>query len=397
MKTLKPKERMAIPRQDMPEQDADRRRNNYEEVPHGFSPETAVEEARRCLNCKKPKCIEGCPVNIDIPAFVKLIEAEDYIGAAKKLKETNTLPAVTGRVCPQETQCECLCVAGKKGEPVSIGRLERFAADYERNAGAIELPEVAPPTGKKVAIVGSGPAGLTVAGDLVKLGHQVTIYEALHLTGGVLMYGIPEFRLPKEIVQTEISFLTRLGVEIVTDFVVGMADSVDKLLEGGFDSVFIGSGAGLPMFMRIPGENLVGVFSANEYLTRSNLMKAFKFPEYGTPPVDSKKVVTVGGGNVAMDSARTALRLGSESTIRKKRRLRRGRHRFRSRNGNSRHGPGQDRRAVDRPLPQDRTQPGSAAAAGREEEEAEGGSNGEGGAGGENAEGGQSGQGGLGV
>jgi len=312
---MKAKERMAIPRQKMPEQDPLKRRHNYNEVPYGFPEEIAIKEAQRCIKCKKPKCIEGCPVNIDIPGFIGLIEEGKFVEAARKLKEQNSLPAVTGRVCPQETQCECKCVLANKGDPVSIGRLERFAADYERQSGEIELPEIAPPTGKRVVIVGAGPAGLTVAGDLIKLGHQVTVFEALHEPGGVLMYGIPEFRMPKEIVQSEISYLARLGVEIHTDYVVGKVLTVDELIQEGYDAVFIGSGAGLPMFMKIPDENLVGVYSANEYLTRSNLMKAFRFPEYGTSPIHSKKVVVVGGGNVAMDSARTAVRIGAQSTI----------------------------------------------------------------------------------
>ena len=311
---MNPKERMAIPRQTMLEQDPTVRIHNYDEVPHGFSEETAIKEAQRCLGCKKPMCVAGCPVCIDIPGFIKLIEEGKFAEAARKLKEENSLPAVTGRVCPQETQCEIKCVLAKKGDPVSIGRLERFAADYERNTGQIEIPKVSVSTGKKVAIVGSGPAGLTVAGDLIKLGHQVTVFEALHLPGGVLMYGIPEFRLPKEIVLTEVNYLKSLGVKIRMDVVIGMAISVKQLLKD-YDVVFIGSGAGLPKFMKIPGENLIGVYSANEYLTRSNLMKAFRFPEYGTSPIRSKKVVTIGGGTVAMDSARTALRLGAESEI----------------------------------------------------------------------------------
>ena len=313
---MKPKERMAIPRQKMPEQDPRKRRHNYDEVPYGFSEETAVKEAQRCLKCKKPQCVPGCPVNIDIPGFIALIEEGKFVEAGRKLKEENSLPAVTGRVCPQETQCEAKCIVGKKGQPVSIGRLERFAADFERRSGQVELPELPPRTGKRVAVIGCGPAGLTVAGDLIKLGHEVVIFEALHLPGGVLMYGIPEFRLPKEIVQAEVSYLKDLGVVIHTDYIVGKAASLNELLEKeGYDTIFIGTGAGLPMFMRIPGENLIGVYSANEYLTRSNLMKAYLFPEYGTAPVYSKKVVVVGGGNVAMDSARTALRLGAESTI----------------------------------------------------------------------------------
>ena len=310
-KEKKPK----VPRQKMPEQDPRRRRSNFEEVPYGYTEELAMAEASRCLKCKKPLCITGCPVNIRIPDFIKLIEEGKFIEAAWKLKEQNTLPAVTGRVCPQETQCEILCILGKKGDPVAIGRLERFAADYERKFGTAQLPELPSPTGKKVAIIGAGPAGLTVAGDLVMLGHKVTIFEALQVTGGVLVYGIPEFRLPKAIVKYEVDYLRRLGVEILTDYVVGKARTVEELFKEGFDAIFIGTGAGLPMFMDIPGENFVGVYSANEYLTRSNLMKSFRFPEYGTAPIRSKKVITVGGGNVAMDSARTALRLGAESII----------------------------------------------------------------------------------
>lgn len=309
------KERMAIPRQKMPEQDQAERRRNYKEVTYGFTEELAKQEARRCLRCKNPKCVEGCPVNIRIPDFIALIEEGKFLEAARKIKEQDSLPAVTGRVCPQETQCECRCILAHKGSPVSIGRLERFVADYERKSGNIKFPNIAHKTGKSVAIVGAGPAGLTAAGDLIKLGHKVVVFEALHQPGGVLMYGIPEFRLPKEIVQAEISYLTKLGVEIRTDYIVGKLLTVDELLKNGYDAVFIGTGAGLPMFMEIPGENLVGVYSANEYLTRSNLMKAFLFPEYGTSPIYSKKAVTVGGGNVAMDSARTAVRMGAQSIV----------------------------------------------------------------------------------
>lgn len=310
-KEKKPK----IPRQSMPEQDPRRRRHNYEEVPYGYTEDLAMTEAKRCLKCKKPLCMTGCPVNIRIPDFIRLVEEGKFIEAAWKLKEQNTLPAVTGRVCPQESQCEAKCILGKKGEPVAIGRLERFAADFERRAGQVKLPTLPAPTGKSVAIIGAGPAGLTVAGDLVKLGHRITIFEALHEPGGVLVYGIPEFRLPKEIVRYEVDYLRKLGVEILTDYVVGKARTVDELLMNGYGAVFIGTGAGLPMFIGIPGENLVGVYSANEYLTRSNLMKAFRFPEYATTPIRSKRVITVGAGNVAMDSARTALRLGAESVI----------------------------------------------------------------------------------
>ncbi|MBU0518163.1 NADPH-dependent glutamate synthase [bacterium] len=303
--------REKIPRQQMPEQEADVRRHNFKEVPFGFTPELAQREASRCLFCKKPKCVAGCPVNIDIPAFIRLIKEGDFDGAAKKLKEENALPAICGRVCPQEEQCEIVCVTGIKDEPVAIGRLERFAADYERDNNLVTIPKKAPATGKKAAIVGCGPAGLTVAGELAKLGHDVTIYEALHQPGGVLMYGIPEFRLPKAIVNAEVDYVKKLGVEIIYNAVIGRYLTVDEL-QGQYDSIFLGTGAGLPYFMNIPGENLNGVYSANEYLTRSNLMRAYLFPEYDTPVVQSKKVAVLGGGNVAMDSARTALRLGAE-------------------------------------------------------------------------------------
>ena len=306
------KKREKIPRQKMPEQDPKERRHNFKEVPFGYTPELAQLEARRCLQCKKPKCIEGCPVGVQIPEFIKLIVEGDFIGAAKKIKETNALPAICGRVCPQENQCESTCILGRKEEPVAIGRLERFVADYEREAGEVELPKKAPPTGKKVAIIGSGPSGLTVAGDLILLGHDVTIFEALHKPGGVLIYGIPEFRLPKAIVEAEVNYLQRLGVKVMVDSVIGNLFTVDELLKE-YDAVFIGIGAGLPIFMNIPGENLCGIYSANEYLTRSNLMKAYLFPEYDTPIAKGKNVAVLGGGNVAMDSARTALRLGAEN------------------------------------------------------------------------------------
>ena len=311
--TDKKKKKEKIPRQSMPEQDPKVRAKNFDEVPLGYTEEQAVLEAKRCIQCKKPTCITGCPVDVDIPGFIKLIVEEDFIGAAHKLKETNALPAVCGRVCPQEDQCEKVCVLGKKGDPVAIGRLERFAADYERESGNIMIPEVAPPTGKKVAIVGAGPAGLTIAGDLVKLGHDVTVFEALHKAGGVLIYGIPEFRLPKSIVDAEVDYLKKLGVKIVVNAAIGRVKTVDELFEEGFDAVFLGVGAGAPVFMNIPGENLSGIYSANEYLTRSNLMKAYRFPEYDTPIVCGKNVAVVGGGNVAMDSVRTALRLGAEN------------------------------------------------------------------------------------
>jgi glutamate synthase (NADPH/NADH) small chain len=305
-----------IPRQPMPEQAPKDRARNFEEVPYGYSEQSAILEASRCLACKKPRCVEGCPVNIDIPGFIALVQEGKFIEAAWKIKEQNALPAVCGRVCPQEEQCEKLCVLGVKGEPVAIGRLERFAADYERGSGKIKVPQIPAGTGNRVAVVGAGPAGLTVAGDLIKRGHAVTVFEALQEAGGVLTYGIPEFRLPKVIVQAEVNYLKKLGVEFVMDFVVGRNSTIRELMNGeGYHAVFIGSGAGLPSFMRIPGENLVGVYSANEYLTRSNLMKAYLFPKYDTPPIKRQRVAVVGGGNVAMDSARTALRLGGDVTI----------------------------------------------------------------------------------
>jgi len=306
------KKKTQIPRTPMPEQEPKVRAKNFDEVPFGYNPELAKLEASRCLQCKKPACVAGCPVSIDIPAFISLILQEDFRGAARKLKEMNSLPAVCGRVCPQEDQCEKVCILGKKGEPVAIGRLERFAADFEQKQGEFILPPMAPPTGKKVAAVGSGPAGLTLAGDLIKKGHKVTVFEALHKAGGVLVYGIPEFRLPKDIVQSEVDYLEKLGVEIRTDMVIGQIFTVDELMANGYDAVFLGTGAGLPTFMNIPGENLNGVYSANEYLTRSNLMKAYLFPKYDTPIALGKKVAVLGGGNVAMDSARTALRLGAD-------------------------------------------------------------------------------------
>ncbi len=296
----------------MPEQEPKVRAKNFNEVPFGYTPELAQLESSRCLQCKKPKCIEGCPVEIDIPAFIKLINEGDFIGAARKLKERNSLPAVCGRVCPQEDQCEKVCIVGKKDQPVAIGRMERFAADWERAKGEVFIPEKAPSTGKKVAVVGSGPAGLTLAGDLILKGHEVTIFEALHKTGGVLIYGIPEFRLPKEIVQAEVNYLEKLGVKVECNCVIGRIETVDELLQE-YNAIFLGLGAGLPQFMNIPGENFCGIYSANEYLTRSNLMKAYLFPKYDTPIARGKNVAVFGAGNVAMDSARTALRLGAET------------------------------------------------------------------------------------
>lgn len=299
---------------EMPCQDPKVRAKNFNEVALGYDEETAVEEAQRCLSCKKEACRQGCPVQVLIPQFIAKIANRDFAGAIATLKEKNALPAVCGRVCPQEAQCEKFCVLNKKGDPVGIGRLERFAADWELVNGS-KVAEVKPPTGKKVAIIGSGPAGLTAAADLAKEGHKVTIYEALHVAGGVLMYGIPQFRLPKEIVQAEIANLKKMGVEIVVNAVVGRFATVDELMQQeGFDAVFIGTGAGLPYFMDMPGENLNGVYSANEFLTRTNLMKGYLFPEYDTPIKMGAKVAVLGGGNVAMDAARTALRLGAEKS-----------------------------------------------------------------------------------
>ena len=294
------------------EQEPKVRATNFEEVCLGYNMEEAKEEASRCLKCKNPLCVKGCPVSIDIPSFIKEIENGNIEEAAKIIGRSSALPAVCGRVCPQETQCEGKCIRGIKGEPISIGKLERFVADWSRENG-IEPEKPLPPNGKKVAVIGSGPSGLTCAGDLAKLGYEVTIFEALHEPGGVLVYGIPEFRLPKDtVVKHEIEGVKKLGVKIETNVVVGQAVKVDELLEEeGFDAVFIGSGAGLPRFMGIPGESANGVFSANEYLTRSNLMKAY-LEEYDTPIAAGKKVAVVGGGNVAMDAARTALRLGAE-------------------------------------------------------------------------------------
>ncbi|MHC4915081.1 MAG: NADPH-dependent glutamate synthase [Planctomycetota bacterium] len=296
----------------MPEQTAEERVKNFLEVPYGYTPELAELEASRCLQCKKPACVAGCPVAVDIPGFVAKVVEGDYLAAARIIKSTNSLPAVCGRVCPQEEQCEKVCVLSKKGDPVAVGRLERFAADYEREHGDGSLPDRAPPTGRKIAVVGSGPAGLTCAGDLVKMGHEVTVFEALHKAGGVLVYGIPEFRLPKAIVQAEVDYLKSLGVKVELNQPVGKSETIDELLAGEFDAVFVGTGAGLPYFLGIDGENFNGVYSANEYLTRSNLMKAYLFPEYETPIIRGRRVAVIGGGNVAMDSARTALRLGAE-------------------------------------------------------------------------------------
>lgn len=307
--------KLKIPRQEMPEQDQKLRVQNFMEVPYGLTTELALLEAGRCLQCKTPKCVDGCPVNIDIPNFVRLITEEKFDEAAKKIRERNILPAVCGRVCPQEDQCESKCVLGLKDNPVAIGNLERFVADYERKMDLVKIPSVKKIPNKRVAVVGSGPGGLTCAADLTLLGYSVTIFEALHQAGGVLVYGIPEFRLPKSIVDAEIEYLKKMGCKLELNHIIGNIYTVDELLEN-FNAVYIGVGAGLPQFMNIEGENLNNVFSANEYLTRINLMKAYRFPEYDTPKPIGNRVAVIGGGNVAMDCARTALRCGaSEVTI----------------------------------------------------------------------------------
>ena len=295
----------------MPKQKLQKRIHNFEEVALGYTEEQAVAEAKRCLQCPQPKCMEGCPVGIDIPAFVKLISEGDFEKAIHVVKERNSLPAICGRVCPQEQQCQKECVMGKAGDPISIGRLERFVADHEMTLG-VKNPKKAQSVGKKIAVIGAGPAGLTAAAELAKLGHKVTIFEALHKPGGVLVYGIPEFRLPKRIVQAEADYIQKLGVTIKTNSLIGRIKTIPQLLKEDFNAVFIGTGAGLPRFLELPGENLGGIYSANEFLTRVNLMKAYKFPEYDTPIKVGEKVVVFGAGNVAMDSARSALRLGAK-------------------------------------------------------------------------------------
>ena len=301
---------MNLKKNPMPTQAPDVRAHNFDEVALGYDRETAMDEALRCLNCKNMPCVAGCPVNIHIPAFIEKIKEGDFEGAYQIIAQSSSLPAVCGRVCPQETQCEAKCVRGIKGEPVGIGRLERFVADWH-NTYCTDAPAVPAPNGHRVAVVGSGPSGLTCAGDLAKKGYKVTVFEALHLAGGVLVYGIPEFRLPKAIVQKEVDTLRALGVDIETNVVIGKTITIDELFEEGYEAVFVGSGAGLPRFMGIPGESLKGVYSANEFLTRSNLMKAYR-ADSATPILRAKNVAVVGGGNVAMDAARTALRLGAE-------------------------------------------------------------------------------------
>jgi len=310
---LKPSERMKIPRQSSIEQEAAVRLSNFLEVSEGLSEERALLEATRCLECKDPVCVAGCPVSVDIRSFVQLIMKRDYAGAVEKIRETNYLPAVCGRVCPQEEQCEIVCTMGKKHDPVAIGKLERFVADMEIRRGSFTPPPIQKRREQKVAIVGSGPAGLTCAAELARTGYRVTVFEALHAAGGVLRYGIPEFRLPREILDLEIQRVKALEVEIITNFLVGRTATIDELLgEWGFSAVFLATGAGTPQFMGIPGENLSGVYSANEFLTRVNLMKAYRFPEYDTPILLGKEAAVIGGGNTAMDAVRTARRLGAE-------------------------------------------------------------------------------------
>ncbi len=308
----KKKPKLNLNRVKMPKQSEHERRRNFDEVALGYTWEMAKAEADRCIQCKKRNCQQGCPVNIDIPDFINAIQREEIEEALAILKRKTSLPGVCGRVCPQELQCEKACTLNKKGAPIAIGRLERFLADWERTQGEPTMPEMAPSTGKKVAVVGSGPSGLTVAADLAILGHQVVLFEALHVAGGVLMYGIPEFRLPKEIVQREVEYVQKLGVDLRLNTVIGINYSLDELLNTDYDAVYLAPGAGLPKFMRVPGENLNMIYSANEFLTRTNLMKAYLYPEYATPIKMGKKVAVIGGGNVAMDAARCAVRLGAQ-------------------------------------------------------------------------------------
>jgi glutamate synthase (NADPH) small chain len=312
--TIPNKERMKMPRQHMPERNPLERARNFQEVNLGFEPDLAMLESLRCLSCAKPTCTKGCPVGVDVKEFLERIIQRDYLGAAAVIRRDNALPAITGRVCPQEEQCEGDCLVAKRAESVAIGHLERFVADYERKVGKLGLPKIAPPTGKRVAIVGSGPAGLSAAGDLVQKGHEVRVFEALHELGGVLVYGIPEFRLPKDIVKQEVDVLRKMGVQFETNVVIGKTVTVDELFnEEKYDAVFVATGAGLPQFLGVSGENLNGVYSANEFLTRVNLMRAYRFPEFDEPVYDcrGKDVVVVGGGNTAMDAVRTSLRLGA--------------------------------------------------------------------------------------
>ena len=307
----KPKPKIKKEAIEMPKQEPKVRVKNFNEVALGYTEEQALEEASRCLQCVKPQCVSGCPVEVPIPEFIKCLREKKYAEGIATIKTKNALPAVCGRVCPQEEQCQVKCVLGKIGEPVSIGRLERYLADWERDHG-FQLPDKPAPTGKKVAVVGAGPAGLTAAADLIKRGHEVTMFEALHLPGGVLIYGIPEFRLPKAIVRNEVAYIEKLGVDLRLGNLVGRIHTIPELMKSGYDAVFIGSGAGLPMFMGLPGENLGGIYSANEFLIRVNLMKGYKFPEYDTPLRLGKHVVVIGGGNVAMDCARCSMRLGAD-------------------------------------------------------------------------------------